>query len=164
MATVTATVGLGSNVGDRLQHLSKARQFLSRLSEKGFRSSSVYLSEPVGPSERNFFNAVVQLDTALEPERFIQRLKQYESEHGRPPDHPRWEARTIDLDIIAYGSLVILQDTLIIPHPEYRERLFVLLPLREVEPDWSDPETGQPIDELVEQAPSLIIHKTELAW
>jgi len=158
------TVGLGSNIGDRQHHLEKAGAFLRRLSDRGTKTSSIWLSEPVGPSERNFFNAVVQLSTGLEPNRFIRKLKEYEREHGRPEDHPRWEARTIDLDIIAYGSLVIQEDSLIIPHPEYRQRLFVLLPLQEVDPGWTDPQTGQSIDELVNQAPSLIIHKTELAW
>lgn len=162
MATVIA--GVGSNIGDRLQHLSQAKKFLAELSEAGIRASSIYLSEPVGPSVRNFFNAVVQLQTGLDPKPFIRQLKNYEQEHGRSPGQPRWTARTIDLDIIAYDNLVIQEDNLIIPHPEYRKRLFVLLPLRELEPDWSDPETGQSINELVEQAPSLIIHKTELVW
>lgn len=162
MATVT--VGIGSNIGDRHAHLSKARAFLSGLSAAGLHASSIYLCEPVGPSERNFFNAAVQLETGLEPRAFIRRLKRYERKHGRPADHPRWSARTIDLDIIAYGDLVIHEDTLIIPHPEYRERLFVLLPLQELDAGWCDPETGRPIGELVQEAPPLIIHKTKLAW
>ncbi|MDZ7689648.1 MAG: 2-amino-4-hydroxy-6-hydroxymethyldihydropteridine diphosphokinase [Balneolaceae bacterium] len=160
----TATVGIGSNVGDRLQHLSKAKKFLSDLSKSGLRASSIYISEPVGSSERNFFNAVVQLQTDRSPRVFIKQLKQYEADHGRPKDHPRWEARTIDLDIIAYGDLVIQKDNLIIPHPEYRQRLFVLLPLRELQTNWVDPETDRPVDELIDEAPSLIIHKTKLAW
>lgn len=160
----TAIVGIGSNIGDRKQHLSKAKWFLADLSEAGIKASSIYISEPVGPSDRNFFNAVVELETELAPTPFIRRLKDYEAKHGRPPNHPRWEARTIDLDIIAYDDLVIQQDNLIIPHPEYRQRLFVLLPLRELRPGWTDPETSQPIDELIRQAPSLIIHRTKLAW
>lgn len=162
MATVI--VGVGSNIGDRLKHLSKARAFLSGLSSSPIRASSIYLSEPVGPSERNFFNAAIQLETSLRPLAFIRQLKSYEREHGRPPDHPRWAPRTIDLDIIAYDDLVIHEDSLIIPHSEYRERLFVLLPIQELNPVWTDPETGQTINELTEQAPSLIIHKTELIW
>lgn len=160
----TAIVGIGSNIGERKQHLSRAKTFLGELSMSALRASSIFMSEPVGPSDRNFFNAVVQLQTDLAPNTFIRRLKDYEAEHGRPPNHPRWEARTIDLDIIAYDDLVIQEDNLIIPHPEYRQRLFVLLPLQEVRPEWIDPETDQPIDMLIRQAPSLIIHQTKLAW
>lgn len=160
----TAIVGVGSNIGDRRAHLSKAKSFLSELSTAGIRASSIYISEPVGPSERNFFNSIVQLQTELPPKQFIKKLKEYEAEHGRPKNHPRWEARTIDLDIIAYDDLVIHEDTLIIPHPEYRQRLFVLLPLRELRAEWVDPETNRPVDELIAEAPPLIIHKTNLPW
>ncbi|MFH5832482.1 2-amino-4-hydroxy-6-hydroxymethyldihydropteridine diphosphokinase [Halalkalibaculum sp. DA3122] len=159
-----AIVGIGSNVGDRRRHLSKAKSFLAGISESAVAASSVYVSEPVGPSERNFLNAVVALQTRLSPKDFIRRLKEYEAEHGRPANHPRWSPRTIDLDIIAYDDLVLREESLVIPHPEYRDRLFVLLPLRELNPGWIDPETSQPIDELVGTADSLIIHKTELCW
>lgn len=160
MAAVT--VALGSNIGDRLEHLAEARKYLQGLSQSGVTASAVYISEPVGPSERDFYNAAVRLHTDLRPEELLQRLKAYEHSHGRDPGAGRWSARTIDLDIIGYDDLVLHSDTLIIPHPEYRRRLFVLLPLRDIDPGWRDPESGETLDGLVEKAPEMKIRKTEL--
>ena len=157
-------VGIGSNVGKRRRHLSEAKTFLSGLSENDLAASSVYISEPIGPSKRDFFNAVVRLETSVHYEDLLQQFKEFERNHGRPSRMPRWSPRTIDLDIITYNDLVIQEDTLIIPHPEYRKRLFVLLPLREIDPDWTDPETGKHIDQLIEEAPQMYIRKTNVKW
>lgn len=162
MATVV--VAVGSNVGDRRQHLSDAKTFLKNLSDTEIQASSIYITEPIGPSTRDFYNAAVALSTEEDPEPLIARFKQFEFEHGRSAGQPRWSARTIDLDIISYDRLVIQTDTLIIPHPEYEKRLFVLEPLKEMMPDWQDPRTGRSIDQLVTGAPAMRLTKTELRW
>lgn len=157
-------VAIGSNVGDRIKHMTDAARFLDRLSERGIVQSSLYLTEPVGPSSRYFLNAVVTIHTSLEPEELIREFKYFEKEHGRNPEQPRWSARTIDLDVICYGDLVIQTDSLIIPHPEYRHRLFVLEPLADIEPEWRDPDSGEDIRQLIDEAPSLQVKRISLEW
>lgn len=158
------TIAAGSNMGDRHRHLIHAKRFLIELSDAHSLSSSIYMTEPVGPSSRFFLNAVIRIVTQLKPAALLRRLKGYEREHGRTTRQPRWSARTIDLDIIAYGNLVIREENLIIPHPEYHRRLFVLIPLQEIDAGWTDPETGTGIRKLIDEAPDLLLKKTKLDW
>lgn len=157
-------IALGSNLNDPHQQLKKAGIFLNDFSEDEVIKSSIYRSEPVGPSENDFLNSLAIIGTTLEPEELFERLKEQEKKQGRPSRYPKWTARTLDLDIIAWDNLVIETDSLIIPHQEYSRRLFVLLPLKEVLPDWHDPVSAQHVDELIEEAPPLQIDKTTLNW
>ncbi len=158
------TIALGSNLNDPLRQLVIAKKFLVSLSDSPISYSSIYRSEPIGPSDTDFLNAAITIYTELSPEELFKRLKGQEKEQGRPSRYPKWTARTIDLDIIAYDNLVLQTDTLIIPHKEYGQRLFVLLPLQEVIPEWSDPITQQAIADLIKNAPKMRITKTELSW
>jgi 2-amino-4-hydroxy-6-hydroxymethyldihydropteridine diphosphokinase len=157
-------IALGSNLNDPHKQLCKALKFLGNLSDDKVMKSAIYRSEPVGPSENDFLNAVVAIETELKPDKLFERLKEQEKKQGRPSRYPKWTARTLDLDIIAFDDLVIETDTLIIPHQEYKSRLFVLLPLKDVKPDWRDPVSAQHVDELIKQAPKLDIVKTTLNW
>lgn len=157
-------IALGSNLEDPHIQLKKAKRFLEAISDEEVISSPIYSSEPVGPSEQDFLNAAVVIKTGLRPEKLFKKLKAQEKNQGRPSRYPKWIARTIDLDIIAYDDLVLHTDSLIIPHNEYTKRLFVLLPLKDVLPDWKDPENAQLIDELIDEAPMIRISKTKLSW
>lgn len=158
-------IALGSNLGDREKHLTEARRFLSLIGGTSLLASSIYETEPVGEASTfHYFNAVCSLDTDLDANELLLLLKQYEQRYGRDPDAPRWANRTIDLDIIDYERQVILNGRLMVPHPEYHKRLFVLEPLREICPDWTDLRTGDSIDKMIATSPKIGISKTNLNW
>lgn len=157
-------IALGSNLDEPHNQLKKAKAFLESISNSSILFSSIYTSEPVGPSENDFLNAVISIETEKNPKEVFKVLKEQERNQGRPSRYPKWTARTIDLDIIAYDDLVLHTDTLIIPHTEYKQRLFVLLPLNDILPNWKDPRTAQPINELVKEATKIRISKTQLNW
>lgn len=157
-------IALGSNLGEPHKELQAAKKFLQDLSTKPVLCSSIFRSEPLGPSKNDFLNAVIHIQTELNPAELFEKCKHHEKKRGRPSRYPKWTARTIDLDIISYDHLVVQRDTLIIPHKEYTRRLFVLLPLQEIAPEWEDPQTGTPIKKLIDRAPSIQIERTSLTW
>lgn len=158
-------IALGSNLGDRRSHLSQARQYLESLSTTPLIRSSIYETEPVGEvSTHMFYNAVCMFETDLEAMTLLEKIKTYEQEYGRDPSAPRWANRTIDLDIIDYDRQNIARQRLVVPHPEYEKRLFVLYPLQEVYPDWVDVRSGRHISALIEQAPKIGVFKTRVNW
>lgn len=157
-------IALGSNLGDPHKQLVQAAAFLHEISTIKPEGSPIFRSEPVGPSENDFLNAVMIIQSDLPPVALLDRLKEQEKKQGRPERYPKWTARTLDLDIISYGNLVVDQDNLIIPHPEYKHRLFVLLPLKAIRPEWKDPVMDQNIDQMIRDAPGIRIQKTQLNW
>ena len=144
-------LGLGSNLenqtGTPRQHIMTAIQSLDEIqSTQVLAVSSLYMSKPVGPQDQDdYINAVVQIETDLQPLALLDSLQAIENEHGRVRTL-RWGARTLDLDILMYGERVIQNDRLTIPHPEMLNRSFVLVPLAEINPDCDIPGKGQVID------------------
>ena len=126
-------LALGSNLGDRLAHLRQGRDLLLSLHEGPAPAavSPVYETEPVDcpPGSASFLNAVVEIRTSLDPGQLLRQLIRLESELGRSPARERNTARSLDLDIIYAGQLVIDTPTLILPHPRMTVRRFVLQPL-----------------------------------
>jgi 2-amino-4-hydroxy-6-hydroxymethyldihydropteridine diphosphokinase len=131
-----AFLGLGSNIGDRLATLQRAIDLLA--AEPGIavqRTSRVWEADPVGgPEQPDFLNAVVQIDTALEPFDLLQAVNRVEATLGRTRDI-RWGPRTIDIDILLLDGLTIDDDRLTVPHPRLHQRAFVVMPLLELLPD-----------------------------
>ena len=134
-----AAIALGSNLGDRLAHLRFAADALAELGEL-VSVSSLYETAPIGgPEQEAFYNAVVVLETNLEPRPLLDQLHRIEAEAGRVRE-VRWGPRRLDLDLILYGKQRAEGGGMVVPHPRYRERRFVLEPLIESWPDAQTPE------------------------
>ena len=160
----TVIIAAGSNLGDRSGYMKRAGKFLSGLSDGLVKKSSVWESEPVGPAEYTFLNSTALIETTRKPRELLRLLKEFEQKCGREKDPQRWGPRVLDLDIIVFGDLVIDRETLIIPHPEYHRRLFVLYPMMEIIPGWTDPVTRKGLGEMIGEAPAIEIKKTDLSW
>ena len=147
---ISVAIALGSNLGDRANHLHAALAALTP-SVHNLRISSFYETEPVGVGEQPLFlNAVAVGETDLAARALLDELLEIERRFGRERPYPG-AARTLDLDLILYGERIIEETGLIVPHPRFRERDFVLRPLAEVAPDWVDPVTGRTMADLLGQ-------------
>jgi 2-amino-4-hydroxy-6-hydroxymethyldihydropteridine diphosphokinase len=147
-----AAIALGSNLGDREAHLAFA---VARLSSvlSNLRHSRWHDTAPVGvaPDQPRYLNGVVVGDTALTARELLRELLAIEAAAGRTRPSPM-APRTLDLDLILFGTERIREAGLVVPHPRFRERLFVLEPLAEVAPGWIDPDSGEPVSALLARA------------
>jgi 2-amino-4-hydroxy-6-hydroxymethyldihydropteridine diphosphokinase len=133
-----AYVGLGANLGDREAAILRAAELLEPV-----RLSSIRETPPWGYADQPpYLNAVAEVETALEPRPYLDRLLEIERGLGRLRLGPRWGPRTIDLDLLVHGDTVVDEPGLTVPHPRLHERLFVLEPLAELDPDLEIPGKG----------------------
>lgn len=147
--TTAVAIALGSNLGDREAHLAFAVRRLSA-SLANLRVSSWHETAPVGVSDPQpmFLNAAAVGDTTMTAAGLLEYLLAIERQRGR--ERPRPGApRTLDLDLVLFGALVLDEPSLTVPHPRFRDRLFVLEPLAEIAPDLRDPISGETVDQLL---------------
>lgn len=131
---IRSYIGIGSNL-DQPEH--QVRGAIDALRALGAVAavSSLYRTEPWGKTDQPaFVNAVVALDTKLQPRPLLHALKSLESELGREENSERWGPRRIDFDILLYGDQAIDDGDLVVPHPRLHERAFALVPLAEIAP------------------------------
>ncbi len=148
-------LGLGSNVGDRRSHLQAAVAALPDHGVDLLASSSVYETEPVGLvlDQRDFFNACLLVETALDPEPLLDACKAVERQLGRDAGSVRHGPRVIDVDLLLLGELRYSSGRLTLPHPEASSRRFVLVPLLELDPGLTLP-GGESLAEQLEHLPA----------
>lgn len=143
---IPVAIALGSNVGNRAEHLdwavSRLRGFID-----GLMVSSYIETAPVGVGGADFLNAAAAGHTDLAPRALLDALLALEADRGRVRTGSA-EPRTLDLDLILYGTLVIDEPGLAVPHPRFAERAFVLTPLADIVPGWIDPRSGLTVGDL----------------
>jgi 2-amino-4-hydroxy-6-hydroxymethyldihydropteridine diphosphokinase len=151
--TTRVAVAVGSNLGDRQRYVRFAQQHLARLLDN-LRMSTVLETEPVGVAgiQPAFLNAAVVGDTRLNIHEFFHALQDVEQAAGRERPFPN-AARTLDLDLILFGTTILREAQLEVPHRRFRERRFVLDPLAEIAPELRDPVTSLTIAELLARLP-----------
>ena len=150
-------VGIGANLGAPASMVKTALAGISEIAGGEIVSSSVWRSEALGMDGDDFANAVVKFEYNKSPLDLLGKLQALEIKHGRAPDHGHHTPRTLDLDIIAFGNRVVIDSRLSIPHPHAYERLFVLLPLMEIEPQFRFVDRDESLVEHIEKAGELRI-------
>ncbi len=143
-------VALGSNQGDRLDHLKMGWQWLKSRSRGPVRASRIYETHPVGcePGTESFLNAVGEIHSDEEPLVLLRLMREFERERGRPESYPRNAPRTLDMDMLYAGDVISDTPELVLPHPRLLMRRFVLQPLCDIRPELILPGQAQSVGEI----------------
>jgi 2-amino-4-hydroxy-6-hydroxymethyldihydropteridine diphosphokinase len=147
-------LGIGGNTGNKQDNFDKVYTFIKNELGEVLRSSSVYETSPWGfQSEDNFWNQVLVVETEYSPEELLQKVAKIENWLGRERGTTGYTSRKMDIDILYFDELVIETENLTIPHPQIANRLFVLVPLAEIAPEFVHPLLKITTLEMVENCP-----------
>jgi 2-amino-4-hydroxy-6-hydroxymethyldihydropteridine diphosphokinase len=147
----SAYLSLGSNLGDKIENLNAALKELNFKAGEIAKVSAVYETDPVGfYSEDKFLNICAELRTSLRPMKLLEIIHEIEELSGRKRENSReYSSRTLDIDIILFGDLLMENEVLTIPHPRFHERLFVLAPLNDIATNLVIPQFNITVEELL---------------
>jgi 2-amino-4-hydroxy-6-hydroxymethyldihydropteridine diphosphokinase len=133
-------LGIGGNLGDKRKNLQNACFSIEKNLGKIIQYSSVYETPPWGfHAQGNFWNQVILIETGKTPEELLFKIHKIEDDFGRERNKTGYNSREMDIDILYFDELYLETGTLIIPHPRIHQRLFVLVPLTEIAPDFKHP-------------------------
>lgn len=153
-------LGLGSNLGDRREHLRRAIALLEDPDLRVTHASSIYETEPRDMLQQPWFlNQVIEAETTLFPRQLLARAKKIERELGRTRTVAKGP-RVIDIDILLYGDSMVHTEELEIPHPRMAERRFVLEPLNELGPELRHPGTKKTIREMLSGVADQVVRRS----
>ncbi len=150
MGNTGVFIGIGSNLGDRLSRCQSAVLQLRKVTTV-CHTSSLYETEPMENTQQGwFYNAVVEVATALSPRQMLMHCREIEKGCGRERTTPKGP-RTLDLDILFWGQEIIQEADLMVPHPAAHQRRFVLIPLLEIAPEFIHPQFQAPLKTLLDR-------------
>ncbi len=150
-------LALGSNLGDREEHLRSALRGLVTHGIDVVQCASLYSTEPREVLDQPWFlNTVVQATTNLTPDALLSACLKIEQDNHRKRDQLKGP-RTLDIDILFYGDAVVHEVGLTIPHPSFADRRFVLAPIAEIAPDFTDPLAGKTMRQWLAECPDAAI-------
>lgn len=152
----TAYIGIGSNLGDRIQNCTEALQILQEhraidvVKVSGWYESQAEGADgAVAQGQPSFVNGAAKLSTGLSPEQLLGALLDAETKLGREKTREKGQPRTVDLDLLLYGDEIRDTEDLVLPHPFLAKRLFVLKPLYDIAPEAVDPVCGRTVADLM---------------
>jgi len=144
----TVYLSIGSNIGHRKAHLSRAIEIIADRIGSIVQKSRVYETAAWGLEDQPvFYNQVVQIESKNNPSEILSSINKIEEEIGRVR-HSKWASRKIDIDILFYDDIIVESKELTIPHPHLQDRNFVLVPFLEINPEYQHPKLKQSIREL----------------